>query len=58
MERKVGYKAGEWVDVGEWQIELDGSDGEPVETLSPSDVAGTPEWDKAMAAGLPHLHSK
>ena len=57
VEQKVGYKAGEWVDVGEWQIPLSTSDGEPAETLSPSEVAGTPEWDQALAAGLPHLRS-
>lgn len=55
VERAVGFKSGEWVDVGEWQLELSGSEDAPAETLAPGAVYGTGEWKNALESGQVHL---
>ncbi len=52
IERSVGFKSGEWVDVGEWQMELSASGDAPAETLAPAALYGTDEWERALQAGL------
>ncbi len=58
IERSVGFKSGEWVDVGEWQMELSASRGAPAETMSPAALYGTPEWERAVQSGLAHLKAE
>ena len=55
IERSVGFKSGEWVDVGEWQMELSVPGDEPAETISPDALYGTAEWERALGAGLAHV---
>ena len=55
IERSVGFKSGEWVDVGEWQMELSAPGDAPAETVSPGERYGTPEWERALGMGLARL---
>jgi phosphinothricin acetyltransferase len=39
--REIGWKAGSWLDVGWWQLELDGAHGDPpAEPLGPQRLPG------------------
>lgn len=52
---KVGYKLGAWRDVRWWHLALQEHGGEPAAPKSPFDIQDTPEWERALAAGLPFL---
>ncbi len=53
VHRACGWKLGAWHDVGFWEIAL-GPDarGEPSPPRAPSALAGTAEWEAAIASGL------
>ena len=56
--REVGYKLGDWHDVGWWSLRL----GEPVAAPQPpkpiTDFADTPLWASAMQQGLALINAK
>lgn len=47
----VGYKRGEWRDVGWWQLALAEKVADPASPLSIEDVRGSSGWDDSLAAG-------
>jgi phosphinothricin acetyltransferase len=47
--RRVGYKLGEWRDVGWWQLILGEHRQTPAEPLSLAAVSATAEWPRLMA---------
>jgi L-amino acid N-acyltransferase YncA len=49
--RTVGFKLGEWHDVGWWQLQLRPDERTPVAPLALADVQGRPEWDRMLASG-------
>ena len=49
--RSAGYKMGAWHDVGWWQLALREHGAVGSAPLPLGDVAGTPEWQEALAAG-------
>jgi phosphinothricin acetyltransferase len=51
--RRVGYKFGEWRDVGWWQLELRAHDAAPVEPLDIDTVRARPGWNALLARGEP-----
>ncbi|MGH7780822.1 MAG: arsinothricin resistance N-acetyltransferase ArsN1 family B [Candidatus Binataceae bacterium] len=51
---KVGYKRGEWHDVGYWQLPLRECIAKPEEIVSLETVRKHTEWSSALSAGL-HL---
>jgi L-amino acid N-acyltransferase YncA len=52
---KVGYKLGRWHDVGWWQIALREREANPCPPRPVSELIGTPEWERALAAGSTEL---
>jgi phosphinothricin acetyltransferase len=54
--RNVGYKFGAWHDVGWWHLPLQPPALDPAPPLPLDAVIRSPEWDDALAAGLPFLH--
>jgi L-amino acid N-acyltransferase YncA len=53
--RHVGYKAGEWRDVGWWGLSLQPERNDPAEPRSVREVGADREWQEALRAGLVHL---
>jgi phosphinothricin acetyltransferase len=53
--RGIGFKCGQWHDVGWWQLSLRARIGEPDEPLEFARIGNTPEYHKAIAAGLAQL---
>jgi L-amino acid N-acyltransferase YncA len=53
--RAVGYKLGAWHDVGWWQLALQESVIAPEPPSDLSTIRTSPEWDAALANGLPLL---
>jgi phosphinothricin acetyltransferase len=53
--RGVGHKLGAWRDVAWYQLDLRDDRAEPAPPLAPAEVAGTPAWRAALAAGLAEL---
>ena len=53
--RSVGYKMGAWHDVGWWELALREHSAVESTPLPLGDVAGTPEWRKALAEGARFL---
>ena len=51
--QRVGYKFGEWRDVGWWQLELRAHDAAPVEPLDIDTVRARPGWNALLARGEP-----
>ena len=49
--RNVGFKFGEWRDVGWWQLQLRSYETTPVPPLAVADVQCRPDWDRLLAAG-------
>jgi len=49
--RNVGFKCGEWRDVGWWQLQLRPIETTPVPLLAVADVQRRPEWDRLLATG-------
>ena len=48
---RVGYKFGEWRDVGWWQFELRAHEESPAEPLTIADARALPEWNALLARG-------
>lgn len=48
---RVGYKMGEWRDVGWWRLVLHDVGGEPAEPIPMTSLRGSPAVDAALAAG-------
>jgi L-amino acid N-acyltransferase YncA len=48
---RVGYKFGEWRDVGWWQLTLRAHEQSPAEPLDVSAVRALPEWNALLAHG-------
>ncbi len=53
--REVGYKGGSWHDVSWWQLPLRERMRAPESPLSVQVARNQPEWDAALASGLPLL---
>lgn len=49
--RSVGYKHGEWRDVGHWQLSVRSPSESPPEPTPVEDVRETSDWRDAIAAG-------
>jgi phosphinothricin acetyltransferase len=49
--RRVGYKLGEWHDVGWWQRPLRRSDEVPGPTLALGDLQNHPSWHRLLTSG-------
>ena len=49
--QRVGYKFGEWRDVGWWQLELRPHEESPAEPLTLAEVRALPEWNFLLARG-------
>ncbi len=52
---QVGYKHGQWLDDGVWQIELQPMPAEPDPPVPWYEVSVSEQWHGALAAGLAHL---
>ena len=50
--RQIGYKMGEWHDVGWYQAEIQPVSAQPADPLSVRELAGTSAWDEAVQRGL------
>jgi L-amino acid N-acyltransferase YncA len=48
---RVGYKLGRWHDVGWWQMALREEAAHPEPPRPIEALMGTPEWERALAAG-------
>ena len=55
--RQIGYKMGEWHDVGWYQAEIQPVAVAPMEPLSVRELAGTSAWDEAVQRGLELYHA-
>src|SRR5262249_41545489 len=51
--QRVGYKFGEWRDVGWWQLELRAHEASPAEPMDINAVRSLPEWNALLAPGEP-----
>jgi L-amino acid N-acyltransferase YncA len=49
---RIGYKCGDWHDVGWWQLALPARGGEPLEPLSFPSIRDTAECSDAIRGGL------
>jgi phosphinothricin acetyltransferase len=49
--QRVGYKFGEWRDVGWWQLELRAHEQSPAEPLTIAEARVLPEWNTLLARG-------
>lgn len=52
---RAGYKLGRWHDVRWWQLELREAEAHPGPPRSINELVGTPEWKRAIAAGITEL---
>ncbi len=52
---KVGYKHGQWLDDGVWQLELQPTPAEPEPPVPWNEVAHLTEWSECLSAGLAYL---
>jgi phosphinothricin acetyltransferase len=55
---RVGYKFGEWRDVGWWQLELRTHEASPAEPLDIEGVRALPGWDALLARGEPSVRAE
>jgi L-amino acid N-acyltransferase YncA len=55
MYRAVGYKLGAWHDVGWWQLTLQAPTLSPEPLKDCRTLPASPEWQAALATGLPLL---
>ncbi len=53
--RSVGYKLGQWHDVGWWQLALQGFSASPTPPRPLPEVVTTPEWREAFQKGTETL---
>lgn len=56
--RNVGFKLGEWRDVGWWQLQLRPYETTPVALLAVADVQRRPDWDRLLATGEGSIRSR
>jgi phosphinothricin acetyltransferase len=56
--QNVGYKFGEWRDVGWWQLELKAHEASPREPLDIEAVRALPGWDALLARGEPAVRAE
>jgi L-amino acid N-acyltransferase YncA len=49
--RNVGFKFGEWRDVGWWQLQLRAPEASPVTPLALAELQQQPGWDQLLARG-------
>jgi L-amino acid N-acyltransferase YncA len=49
--RNVGFKFGEWRDVGWWQLRLRAPEASPVTPLALAELQQQPGWDQLLARG-------
>lgn len=52
--RRIGYKMGDWHDVGWYQAEIQPPSPNPVDPRSIREIVDTPEWHNAVALGMAH----
>ena len=52
---QVGYKHGQWLDDGVWQIELQRMQVDPTPPVPWHEVCGSDQWDEALEAGEQRL---
>ncbi len=55
-QKNVGYKAGQWVDVGYWQLELAPPPEEPVPPMPMSEAGSNTDFAAAIRSGEALLH--
>jgi L-amino acid N-acyltransferase YncA len=55
--QRVGFKFGEWRDVGWWQLELRAHEASPAEPLEIEAVRALPGWDALLARGEPAIRA-
>ena len=55
--RQIGYKLGEWHDVGWYQAEIQPGAAAPAEPRSVRDLLNTSEWQDAVKRGLDLYHA-
>jgi phosphinothricin acetyltransferase len=53
---RIGYKCGQWHDVGWWQLSLRERGGEPDEPRDFAILRNLPDYPRALAAGLARLN--
>jgi phosphinothricin acetyltransferase len=53
--RKVGYKLGDWHDVGWWQLALQPRTDAPRPPISIAEIRQSAAWHAALAEGMPFL---
>ena len=53
--KSVGFKFGQWHDVGWWHLPLKALSAHPTPPLEFSKAQKLPEWEAPMSAGLTHL---
>ena len=56
--QRVGYKFGEWRDVGWWQLELRAHEASPAEPLAIEGVRSLPDWNGLLARGEPAVRAE
>jgi phosphinothricin acetyltransferase len=56
--QRVGYKFGEWRDVGWWQLELRAHEAMPAEPLDIDMVRALPDWSALLATGEPAVRAE
>jgi phosphinothricin acetyltransferase len=56
--QRVGYKFGEWRDVGWWQLELRAHEQSPAQPLAIEAVRALPGWDALLARGEPSVRAE
>src|SRR5262245_48367495 len=56
--QRVGYKFGEWRDVGWWQLELRAHEQSPAEPLDIEAVRARPGWAALLARGEPAVRGE
>ena len=55
--QRVGYKFGEWHDVGWWQLELRAHEASPAEPRTLAEVRALPELEMLLTRGEPAIHA-
>jgi L-amino acid N-acyltransferase YncA len=56
--RGIGFKAGEWHDVGWWHLVITRHPSEPSDPKPLAEVQRQPEWDALLSAGLPLIRAR
>lgn len=56
--RRVGYKLGEWHDVGWWQLALKEHEQSPREPLDVTTLIGRPDWERLLTHGVARIRAE